>query len=179
MSVPNRQIGWSVEANLMNQISLQLDRLLKLRTGVVPTTTTTSTTLPIGWYLRPGFIEAANNGDITLPNGYTSDGVLNPNLVGVDPYVSLLMNIYDINGNTVPDLMQLIGNNGFLTLTQGANSVTYSFIISTFVDGFIHGWNNQVAFDISSGGSGPIVVTSPSAGDFNLIDSICISFTIV
>lgn len=49
MSIPNRQIGWSVEANLMNQISLQLDRLTKLRTGVIPTTTTTST-IAQQWY---------------------------------------------------------------------------------------------------------------------------------
>lgn len=44
--VIRKQIGWSQEANLMHNISLQLDRLIRLRTGIVPTTTTTTTSLP-------------------------------------------------------------------------------------------------------------------------------------
>lgn len=49
MSVPRRQIGWSQKANLYHQISLQLDRLIKLKTGIAPTTTST-TTAPIYTY---------------------------------------------------------------------------------------------------------------------------------
>jgi hypothetical protein len=41
-----KQIGWSAEANLMYNISLQLDRLIRLRTGIVPTTTTTTSAPP-------------------------------------------------------------------------------------------------------------------------------------
>jgi len=41
-----KQIGWGTEANLMYNISLQLDRLIRLRTGIVPTTTTTTSTSP-------------------------------------------------------------------------------------------------------------------------------------
>jgi hypothetical protein len=42
-----KQIGWSQEANLMYNISLQLDRLIRLRTGIVPTTTTTTSPPPL------------------------------------------------------------------------------------------------------------------------------------
>jgi hypothetical protein len=43
-----RQIGWSEKANLLWEISKQLDRLnTQMCTGGCPTTTTTSTTLPI------------------------------------------------------------------------------------------------------------------------------------
>jgi hypothetical protein len=45
MSVPNRQIGWSNEANLLYQISKQLDQLIKV-TAALSTTTTTTTAAP-------------------------------------------------------------------------------------------------------------------------------------
>jgi hypothetical protein len=45
MSVPNAQIGWSVEAKLLQQISKQLDRLIKV-TAANSTTTTTTTVAP-------------------------------------------------------------------------------------------------------------------------------------
>jgi hypothetical protein len=41
MGVPNRQIGQSVEANLLYQISAQLDRLIKVTAALTTTTTTT------------------------------------------------------------------------------------------------------------------------------------------
>lgn len=56
MSIINKQIGWSNEANLLQQISKQLDRLIKVTsksntnitttttTTIAPTTTTTTTT---------------------------------------------------------------------------------------------------------------------------------------
>lgn len=53
MSIPNRQIGWSQESNLLWQISKQLDQLIKVTaqltttttTTIIPPTTTTTTTL--------------------------------------------------------------------------------------------------------------------------------------
>jgi hypothetical protein len=45
MGVPNRQIGWSQESNLLWQISKQLDQLIKV-TAQLTTTTTTTTTAP-------------------------------------------------------------------------------------------------------------------------------------
>ena len=56
MAIPSRQIGQSVEANLLWQISKQLEQLIKVvgagnvyttttTTTVAPTTTTTTTTV--------------------------------------------------------------------------------------------------------------------------------------
>lgn len=45
MAIPRKQIGWSQEANLLWEISRQLDRMLKtVCTSPCPTTTTTTTT---------------------------------------------------------------------------------------------------------------------------------------
>lgn len=54
MGTSNKQIGWSVEANLLWEISKQLDELIKVTssltttttTTAAPTTTTTTTTAP-------------------------------------------------------------------------------------------------------------------------------------
>ena len=47
MSIPSKQIGWSQKANLLWDISKQLDKTLSLMyTGVCPTTTTTTTLAP-------------------------------------------------------------------------------------------------------------------------------------
>jgi hypothetical protein len=45
MGVPNAQIGWSQEAKLLQQISKQLDRLIKV-TAANSTTTSTTTVAP-------------------------------------------------------------------------------------------------------------------------------------
>ena len=44
MAIRNKQIGWSQEANLLWQISYQLDKLIKIAGGPYTTTTTTTTT---------------------------------------------------------------------------------------------------------------------------------------
>jgi hypothetical protein len=45
MGIPNKQIGWSNESNLLWQISKQLERLIQV-TAAAGTTTTTTTTAP-------------------------------------------------------------------------------------------------------------------------------------
>jgi hypothetical protein len=42
MSIPSKQIGWSQEANLLYQISKQLDQLIKITSKLSTTTTTTT-----------------------------------------------------------------------------------------------------------------------------------------
>lgn len=42
MSIPSKQIGWSQEANLLYQISKQLDQLIKITSKLTTTTTTTA-----------------------------------------------------------------------------------------------------------------------------------------
>jgi len=44
MAIPSRQIGWSTKANLLWQISKQLEKLTQVAGNVVLTTTTTSST---------------------------------------------------------------------------------------------------------------------------------------
>ncbi len=43
MAIPSRQIGWSNKANLLWQISKQLERLTCVAACECPTTTTTTT----------------------------------------------------------------------------------------------------------------------------------------
>jgi len=44
MGIPNKQIGWSQESNLLWQISKQLEQLIKVTANINSTTTTTTTT---------------------------------------------------------------------------------------------------------------------------------------
>ena len=73
MSVPRRQIGWSQKANLYYQISLQLDRLIKLKTGIAPTTTSTTTAPLFSGTVYWGEDSATACGEV-LPITATGDG---------------------------------------------------------------------------------------------------------
>lgn len=46
MAIPSRQIGWSTKANLLWQISKQLEALTGIMYNRGNTTTTTTTTIP-------------------------------------------------------------------------------------------------------------------------------------
>jgi len=46
MAIPSRQIGWSQKANLLWQISKQLEKLTQVAGNVTLTTTTTTTVVP-------------------------------------------------------------------------------------------------------------------------------------
>lgn len=140
---------------------------------ITPITTTTSTTTtttaaPTGWYLRNA-LYSTNNGDITFRDVNLDIPTFNANHLGDggNGDIYLYMNIYDINGNTVPDLTELVGNSGQITLTQGSNSVIYDFDYNVFYsDGTqIFGW--------------PYLNTPAAVGDFNLIDHIDISTNII
>jgi hypothetical protein len=45
MGTSNKQIGWSQEANLMWEISKELDQVIKVAGSVSSSTTTTTTTI--------------------------------------------------------------------------------------------------------------------------------------
>ncbi len=47
MAIPSRQIGWSGKANLLWEISKELERLICVTAGGCPTTTTTTTSVPL------------------------------------------------------------------------------------------------------------------------------------
>lgn len=46
MSIPNKQIGWSNEANLLYEVLKKLDQLIKVTAANSTTTTTTTTPAP-------------------------------------------------------------------------------------------------------------------------------------
>lgn len=133
------------------------------------------------WYLREVFDGAINPGDITFPDQANQTGSLNPNLVGDtagSTFVMLYINVFDIEGIDRTDLLsQLVGASGILTLTQGANSVTYSYTDQAFYYLTFITPNDNVGFDYFYLPSqlGSLTVTSPASGDFNLIDPIEIS----
>jgi hypothetical protein len=45
MKTPQKQIGWSVEANLLHTISKQLEQLIAVTGALNPANTTTTTTI--------------------------------------------------------------------------------------------------------------------------------------
>jgi len=89
MAIPSRQIGWSTKANLLWQISKQLEYLTCVAAGgcgtttttstIAPTTTTTTTTLIyFSWLLAGSNIssEDACNGGSGLVNIYSATSIL-------------------------------------------------------------------------------------------------------
>lgn len=149
--------------------------------GLSPTTTTTTLTPgpTTGDYrLLAQYSPANNNGDMTFPNHNAANFSLNPNLVGTAGY-AIYINGNDLLGNSqVSILNNLIGNSGTLTLTQGSNSVTYSFTSTAFGTGMYGG--NQYYWDNQYNGSplNTITVISPATGNFNTVDLITITISI-
>ena len=79
MAIPSRQIGWSTKANLLWQISKQLERLTCVTAGGCGTTTTTTTIVPTTTTTTTICVDFINsivisNGSYALANGtYTRD----------------------------------------------------------------------------------------------------------
>ena len=138
-----------------------------------PTYTTGSTT---GDYsLLSTYSPAITNGSITFPNHNAGSATLNPNTVG-QPGYAIYLNRYDILNNDMSStLNNLIGRNGTLTLTQGSNSVTYSFTDTAF--GKDGGYMNQYWWDNQMNASplNTITVLSSAGSDFNIVDPITIT----
>jgi hypothetical protein len=66
--IPNKQIGWSEKANLLWEISRQLDRINSVVcTGPCPTTTSTTTTVNLCYCYT-----ITNLGGFNLPCSYTN-----------------------------------------------------------------------------------------------------------
>lgn len=119
------------------------------------------------------------NGSITFPN---SNNVASndPNIVGLNPGNGIYINKFDLIGTDQSSVLDLlIGRSGTLTLTQGSNSVTYSFTDTAF--NFTSGapYPNQYWWDNFHNGAqsplGTLVVTSPSPSNFNYVDPITIT----
>lgn len=148
--------------------------------GVSPTTTTTTTTTGSttgNYFLTSSYSPAPTNGLISFPDHNTASATLNPNTVGQSGY-AIYINRYDIlNNDMLSTLDNLIGRNGTLTLTQGSNSVTYSFTDTAFSKdgGYInqYWWDNQM----NSSPLNTITVISSAGSDFNNVDPITITIS--
>ena len=132
-----------------------------------------------GWYLYNIYNDAPNDGEITFPNHDQGTGDLNPNNVGqilpgyaTQIYINLNNNVGTSYSGT---LSQLVGNYGTLTLTQGSQSVTYSFTNNAFENN-----GGEVFADNNYGNSvvGSVSVLHPSPGNFDTTTLISISQTI-
>jgi hypothetical protein len=129
------------------------------------------------YYLLASYSPADNNGEITFPNHNATNYSLNPNTVGQSGYAIYINQFDSTNNDMVTILDQLLGRSGTLTLTQGSNSVTYSFTDNAFSYG--GGYNFQYWWDdgMESSPSGAITVTSAASGNFNNVDPITITIT--
>jgi hypothetical protein len=142
-------------------------------------------------YLYNVYYFADINGSITFPDHVKNSGSLDPNFVGQTDgstyYVALYISPYDSIGiDNYADLSQLAGNAGKLTLTQNSNSVTYVFTDEAFSASLNYGGGGsgvqQIWHDGFMGGSNPensLTVLSRSSGDFNTVDPIVISHSII
>ena len=129
------------------------------------------------YFLLAQYNSASNDGDITFPNHNAETYSLNPNLIGQAGYAIYINRRDSLGGDMLPILVDLIGNSGTLTLTQGINSVTYSFTSTAFSTGSPVGeyyWD-----DVYEGGTvGDITVVSAASGDFDTTNPITITVTI-
>ena len=151
----------------------------------------------LGDYQLSALYNPANNpGDIVFPAHLLSAagpgyGGSNPNLVGTEDAThshQLYINSNDANENDQSSILdQLIGNSGILILTQGSNSVTYSFGSQAFkTDTF--GPTQAYYYDSEFAGApgspippaplGSLTVISPASSNFNTIDPITITIII-
>jgi len=129
------------------------------------------------YFLFSTYSPADANGKITFPNHNASTFSLNPNLVGQAGY-AIYINRFDSIGNNQADILdKLIGLSGTFTLTQGSNSVTYSFTDTAF--SYAGTYSNQYYWDDTMDGSplGTIVNVSAASGDFDTTTPITITVT--
>lgn len=126
------------------------------------------------YFLLSSYSPAPNNGNITFPDHNLSTWSLNPNNVGQSGY-AIYINTNDSLGNDMSSILGgLIGNSGTLTLTQGANSVTYSFTSTAFSTGNPAGqyyWDDTY----EDGELGAITVQTPATGNFDTTTPITIT----
>lgn len=129
--------------------------------------------------LLNAYSPAGSNGSITFPG---SDGSQsnNPNTVGLNPGNGIYINKYNLAGTDESSVLDLlVGRSGTLTLTQGSNSVTYSFTNTAFNYTSGSPYANQYWWDnFHNGASSPLgtlTVTSSSPSNFNYTDTITIT----
>ena len=125
------------------------------------------------WRFADIYNNAGFNGQITFPNHAAGQGDPNPNDVGQFTNSGVTMTQLYINNNNLAgsnntsNFSQLPGNYGNLTLTQGSNSVTYSFTNDAFD---FNGGELNSDYAYGNAVPGSLCVTSFASGDFNVSD---------
>ena len=153
-------------------------------------------TFTLGDYtLSLNYAPAPQDGNITFPAHQIGGGgpgfaAIDPNLVGSNTEThsyQLFINSRDALGNDQSAILdQLIGNAGTLTLTQGSNSVTYTFTNQAFKTSYpdqvgqelVYLYDSQFPTEGTTSPLGSLTVTSEASGDFNTDDPITITITI-
>lgn len=136
MAIPSRQIGWSTKANLLWQISKQLEYLTCVTAGGCITTTTTTTEAPPVYF----FDTDAYSPDSNYGACYESQG--NPGLYSLSDTLGIGVQIYQEPELLNPsldgwyiyagDVYVVTGGNGFITelgVTCDAVLVSRQFIL--------------------------------------------------
>lgn len=133
-----------------------------------------------GTYTLSNLYSPANaNGSITFP-GSDNNASNDPNTVGLNPGNGIYINKFDLLGNDQSSVLNsLLGRSGTLTLTQGSNSVTYSFTSTAFNYSTSSPYANQYWWDNYHNGAqsplGTLTVTSAASSNFNYVDPITIT----
>ena len=124
------------------------------------------------YFFYPYYMDAGAPGRLTLPNHNAGNYYTNPNLLGQHAY-AIYINQFDSSNTDMSGVLDgLIGRNGTLTLTQGANFASYSFLSN----GFIHGGNEYFWDDYyESSAPGSLTLITPATSDFNTVDPITIT----
>jgi hypothetical protein len=154
-----------------------------ITTPTTSTTTTTTTNQPGNYYLSLDY-NAPFWSDIVFPDHANGVGVTNPNLVGLGSgsySVQLYLNQYASGIDNSFILNQLIGNETYLTLTQGTNSVIYQGTTAAFQYQTFGPSQSNYFYDVIYGVSptGSLSVYKMANMDFNTIDPIYISINFV
>lgn len=118
MGIPNKQIGWSQESNLLWQISNQLDQLIKVTASLTTsTTTTTTTTTPssfsVIYYMSSYGMNPCSGVPISGNPQYASTN---------DPFA--ITQLFSDAALTTPTIMS--SGTGYYTFTYDSGATLYS-----------------------------------------------------
>lgn len=169
MAIPNRQIGWSNKANLLWQISKQLERLTQVAGNVIIPSVAGS----FQWTIFNEYAPAVFPGVISLPNHMDGEGYTDINLLGSGGYELYINPIDSVGNDQTSFLGQLVGHSGILVLAQGGNSIVLSFTPDSFFTG---GYDDNIYYDDVFGPSvqGSLQILVYASAPFNLTDPITI-----
>lgn len=134
------------------------------------------------YYLLANYSPAVISGSITFPNHEIHTYDLNPNHIGQFSPGSYATQIYInkfgfANEDNSSALNSWINKSGVVKLTQGSNSVTFSFTNQSF-ENTNYGFNVYADNVFENSVFGSITILAPASSDFNTTQPIQISYTL-